>query len=89
MGMTKTMSPKTEAALITIALALATAPAGELTEAGEMTEAQLEKLKGVGLPQIKALKDRGILTVRIVGGYTHPELSADIILGGTWIYSVA
>jgi hypothetical protein len=81
--MTKTMSPKTEAALKTIALALITAPAGE------MTEAQLEQLAGVGLPQIKALKDRGILALRIEGGWKHPELTDDIVLGGTYIYSIA
>jgi len=89
MGMSKPMSAKTEAALLTITLALITAPGGELTEPGEMTRGELEQLKGVGLPQIEALATRGILAVRRVGTYSHPELSDDIQLGGTYIYSIA
>lgn len=58
------MSPKTEAALTTILLAMVTAPKTEITEAGEMWEADMEKLPGVGLPQIHALKARGILVAR-------------------------
>lgn len=58
MGMTKTMTPKTEAALVSIAVALTA------TETGELAEHELEALKGVGLPQIKALTARGILEAR-------------------------
>lgn len=84
------MSEKTEAALKTIALALITAPAGEHTEAGEMTQGQLEKLKGVGLPQIKSLTDRGILTRERRDTYVETEGQfAGQTFGGVWVYSIA
>lgn len=74
------MSAKTENALKTILLALVTAPAGE------MTEAQLEGLKGVGIPQLKALKDRGILAKEYRGA--NGEV-VGLFEAGTWIYFAA
>lgn len=67
--MTK-MSAKMEAALITVTLALVATPEGELTEV------QLEAMKGVTMNQLNAFVGRGIL-VR--------EQRADL----HWYYSVA
>jgi hypothetical protein len=89
--MTKTAKPltaKTEAALTAILLALVTAPATEVAEAGELAEYELEAMKGVGLPQLNALVARGLLVrvcktfVPTSGPYVGTECAC-------WYYSAA